>query len=120
MGVIFESVTSDNNVNGAAIIPSEGKIVVGAEASYQVSVGFEMSATPGGDNKAYVSKNGEKQVESVIDYSSSLFNTGDRTEYASRNFLLQLVAGDELTLVHESATYQRLARVKFCVALMKA
>ena len=34
--ITFDSITSDNNVNGAAINPEAGTVTIGADAAYQV------------------------------------------------------------------------------------
>ena len=80
--ITFDSITSDNNVNGAAINPEAGTVTIGADASYQVyhwtmthsmqvSVSLQMKTEPGSYQKLWIAKNGEKQVDIVWHHTLS-------------------------------------------------
>ena len=58
--------------------------------------------------------------ESLIDFSSDIYDQDRTSEYGSRSLILLLEAEDTINLVKQSSSTLDVANVKFCVSLMKA
>eukprot|EP00091_Calanus_sinicus_P018103 TRINITY_DN4023_c0_g1_i5.p1 TRINITY_DN4023_c0_g1~~TRINITY_DN4023_c0_g1_i5.p1 ORF type:complete len:201 (-),score=45.60 TRINITY_DN4023_c0_g1_i5:18-620(-) len=107
---------SNNNVAGADLSVSTGKFTAGATGSYKVTVGAEMLSDPSQDHYLWVVKNGAKMEETKMHSGNSNYATGKGTDNGSRELILNLNAGETISLQHETDGSSGIMSVTFCVA----
>ena len=106
----------NNNVNGAELDVSTGKFTAGATGRYKVAVGVEMLSNSDQDHYLWVVKNGAKMEETKMHSGYSIYASGKGTDNGSRELILNLNAGETLSLQHETDGSSGIMSVTFCVS----
>ena len=114
--VFLESST----IPAASMDHASGKFVAGAAGSYMVSFSMEMGMDPGQTQNIWVQKQGAEELPgsrmtgiSSQDVFFGLYDNG------SKDIVVKLHKGDELSLYAEASSSLDLSNIVFCVKSLK-
>ena len=109
-----------NTIPAASMDPASGKFVAGAAGSYMVSFSMEMGMDPGQTQNIWVQKQGAEELPgsrmtgiSSQDVFFGLYDNG------SKDIVVELQKGDELSLYAEASSSLDLSNIVFCVKSLK-
>eukprot|EP00090_Calanus_glacialis_P025283 TRINITY_DN39463_c0_g1_i1.p1 TRINITY_DN39463_c0_g1~~TRINITY_DN39463_c0_g1_i1.p1 ORF type:complete len:776 (-),score=173.20 TRINITY_DN39463_c0_g1_i1:38-2143(-) len=108
-----------NNIEGASLDTGSGKFTAGLSGSYQVMISAEVVSSPGQYHSIWVAVNDVKKEESLIQTMADKNMYGAGFDNASRDIVLNLTAGQTVSISHETDGIEKLVNVIFCVSSMK-
>ena len=108
-----------NNVEGASLDTSSGKFTAGLSGSYQVMISAEVVSLPGQDHSIWVAVNDEKKVESLIQIMADKNMYGAGFDNTSRDIVLNLTAGQTVSIIFETEGNEKVVNGIFCISYMK-
>jgi len=107
---------NNNNVEEADMNVYTGMFTAGRTGRYKVAVGLEMLSDSGQDHYLWVVKNGNKLEETKMHSGYSTYANGKGTDNGSRELILNINAGETISLQHETNGHSGIMSVTFCVS----
>ena len=108
-----------NNILGASMSAGSGVFVAGAGGSYLVSAGMEMMMDAGQTHNIWVRTNGENIQDSRMTGSCDVLKFFGLYDNGSKDIVVHLEAGDEVTLYTDASPGLDLQNIVFCVQSLK-
>lgn len=105
----------NNNIPGAMLDTGSGLYTTGSKGTYQVTTNMILSGEDAEGHKVWVTVNGVKVENSLLDwnYDDTLYGVGE--DNAGRDIVLDLEIGDTVGLTHETSSKTGMKKVVFCV-----
>ena len=82
-------------------------------------ISAEVVSSPGQDHSIWVAVNDEKKVESLIQTMADKNMYGAGFDNTSRDIVLNLTAGQTVSIIFETEGNEKLVNVIFCISSMK-